>query len=75
MSELIKPDLNKPVFKLMPEQAENIRKGLCALCAKPIKKEELTGEIAIIEYSISGMCQQCQDKAFTTTDLLTEDID
>jgi len=59
-----KPDLNKPVFKLMPEKKALVEKGLCPLCEAKITEEEFVSELERKEYSISGMCKKCQDKMF-----------
>lgn len=69
MSDLNKPDLNKPVFKNFPEMAKNIKNDLCAVCTRPILKEEFTSENTIFEYSISGMCPNCQNELFEIGDI------
>jgi len=45
--------------------ADAIRKadaGLCTTCIKRIGP--FKNELSRIEYAISGMCQECQDKVF-----------
>lgn len=59
-----KPDLNKPVFKIFPQQAKLVELGKCVICAKDIKEEDFIDEISKKEYSISGMCQDCINKTF-----------
>ena len=39
-----------------------ITADLCALCAQPAT--EFTDELSRKEYTISGMCQTCQDGVF-----------
>lgn len=59
-----KPNLNKPAFKVFPDAAESISKNICPICNKEIKKEDFKDALSIKEFSISGMCQECQDKTF-----------
>lgn len=40
----------------------SITNDLCALCIKPAV--DFRNEISKKEYTISGMCQDCQDKVF-----------
>ena len=58
----LKPNPNKPAFKIMPEALEAIREDNCATCGQPIKK--FKDEESQKEYQISGMCQRCQDVTF-----------
>ncbi len=58
------PDLNKPVFKMFPEQSENIKKGKCSVCGTEINEKDFKDSLSKKEYSISGMCQKCQDDIF-----------
>ena len=60
--ELIKPDLNKPAFKIFPEMKERIIQNKCPTCNGEIG--EFRDTLSKKEYSISGMCQECQDKTF-----------
>tara|TARA_R110002167_G_scaffold38013_1_gene118718 strand:+ start:533 stop:748 length:216 start_codon:yes stop_codon:yes gene_type:complete len=58
------PDLSKPIFALMPWLADRIMRGECTSC----ENADLTAfrdDISKQEYSISGMCQLCQDDIFT----------
>lgn len=57
-----KPNLNKSVFQIFPEAKESIEEELCPLCRKLITK--FRDSISEREYSISGMCQSCQDSVF-----------
>tara|TARA_R110002167_G_scaffold296389_1_gene500829 strand:- start:27 stop:257 length:231 start_codon:yes stop_codon:yes gene_type:complete len=56
------PDLSKPIFSLMPHLADRILDGRCAFCAHVLT--EFKDDISKKEYSISGMCQDCQDETF-----------
>ena len=56
------PDLSKPIFALQPELGDRVLNGQCTLCAKPIT--EFANALSKKEYSISGMCQACQNDIF-----------
>jgi len=62
--KLKQPDLNKPVFKIdmfKPVIAE-IKKGNCPTCGNAVG--DFKDELSKKEFSISGMCQACQDSFF-----------
>jgi hypothetical protein len=61
---LPKPDLNKPVFKLYPYKKTLAMRGLCTFCSKPIAEESFRSDLGRKEYTVTGMCQLCQDNAF-----------
>lgn len=61
---LKKPDLNKPVFALMPAAKQLVMDNKCPLCRGPIVETDFKDEGSKREYSISGMCQTCQDRMF-----------
>ena len=42
--------------------ADRIIDNRCSFCAFPVT--EFSDELSEKEYSISGMCQDCQDKVF-----------
>ena len=56
------PDLSKPIFSFMPQMADRIINGDCSFCAMPLAP--FKDAISKKEYSISGMCQTCQDNIF-----------
>ena len=56
------PDLSKPIFTLMPHLADRVINGCCTFCN--ITLDAFRDELSAKEYSISGMCQTCQDKTF-----------
>lgn len=64
MNQLKKPDLTRPAFLLYPKLRNRIEEGLCPMCSKTIKEQEFRDIINKEEYSISGMCQECQDNTF-----------
>lgn len=44
------------------DREETIRNGLCMTCDNEAK--EFKDQLSRKEYTISGMCQECQDKVF-----------
>lgn len=46
------------------KEALLILEGKCPCCNQIINKTEFTDESSFKEFSISGMCQQCQDEVF-----------
>lgn len=61
---LQKPNLNKPAFKTFPKKAKLVEEGKCPECGKTIDPDDFRDALSRKEYSISGLCQQCQDKVF-----------
>ena len=61
---LQKPNINKLVFSNSPVMKELIESNKCVQCEKEIKKSDFKDRLAKKEYSISGLCQSCQDKIF-----------
>lgn len=53
------------IKRLFPGALERIKNGLCPICKQPIHLEDFRELIDVHEFVISGMCQACQDKAFT----------
>lgn len=45
------------------KRSTSIEGNTCVVCGKPAK--EFKDELSRKEYSISGMCQDCQDATFT----------
>jgi hypothetical protein len=44
------------------DRSESIQKSICVMCGKPAV--EFRDDLSKTEYSISGMCQTCQDGVF-----------
>lgn len=75
---LEKPDPNKQAFKVVPDAPEAIRRDRCPFCGKVINSgdpidleigaEDISSpfrnETSRREYSMSGLCQDCQDEVF-----------
>lgn len=64
---LPKPDISKPVFQHPDFRVEALytQLGLCPMCQSPIGENEFRDDLSKREYSISGLCQACQDEIFT----------
>ena len=60
------PDLSKPIFAMMPDLADRVMNNQCTFCAKAITA--FADELSKKEYSVSGMCQLCQDEIFKPFD-------
>lgn len=55
------------------EYINRYEKGLCPICGKSIDFDiEFKDALSRKEYSISGLCQACQDKVFIGRIFLTE---
>ena len=52
----------RPVDDVFPEKRKLKEQGKCPICTKPIG--EFRDELSKKEYSISGLCQDCQDDIF-----------
>lgn len=55
----------KPVSKIFPHYVDLIANGCCVGCKKVITP--FRDAISRKEYSISGLCQDCQDGVFNHT--------
>ncbi len=78
MPPLERPDTQKPVFNVFPKAREYILMNRCPCCTKVINtgmvllkdctREEMSSPfrnaLSRKEYSISGLCQDCQDEVF-----------
>lgn len=53
-------DIGKALFGIVPSEA--LRQGICLTCGEDAK--EFSDELSKKEYSISVMCQKCQDEIF-----------
>lgn len=65
MNDLKKPDLTKPVFLISDKARMRVEQDKCPVCAQPISEIGFTDDLSKIEYSISGLCQECQDDIFS----------
>ena len=46
------------------DRVETIRAGLCMMCNNEFISENFRDELSEKEYTISGLCQECQDEIF-----------
>lgn len=55
------PDMIKAIKAMFGDQ-----EGICPTCQKPLKGDtsEFRDDLSRKEYTISGMCQSCQDGVF-----------
>ena len=75
---LEKPDPNKPAFEIFPEARELTQRRRCPCCKRIVNTSDafnasyapdrlsspFRDDLSRKEYSISGLCQDCQDKVF-----------
>ena len=61
---LIGPNINKPAFSFYPDKRSLVSRGRCPECTEKIKPKQLRNDKSKKEYSISGLCQSCQDIMF-----------
>jgi hypothetical protein len=61
---VLKPDLNKPAFKLFPKAADDVRNSICPFCKESIDPDSFKDELSRKEFGISGLCKKCQDSVF-----------
>jgi hypothetical protein len=58
------PNFSKLVFKIFPSAADDIKAGLCPMCQRELSLTPFRDALSEREFSISGMCQVCQDSIF-----------
>ncbi len=58
------PNLNKPFFQINMDAAIRAAEGQCIICGDDIVESQFKDDLSRDEYSISGMCQKCQDGIF-----------
>ena len=49
------------------KEVELVETGKCPFCAEPINLKDFTDKESLREFSISGICQSCQDTTFNPT--------
>lgn len=59
----------RPLARVFPKNFEDVMNNICPTCKAKINDDEFTDELSRTEYSISGMCQECQDSLFGDGDL------
>ena len=55
--------MNEEIMRQMGfgKHVERVKAGKCGLCGKKINLKDFRDELSLKEYSISGLCQACQD--------------
>lgn len=58
--------MNKDLMKALgfAEEVKNFESGNCPMCKTKIDMSNFKDALSVKEYSISGLCQVCQDKFF-----------
>jgi uncharacterized CHY-type Zn-finger protein len=58
--------VNKEIMKQagFGEEVKAVEQGLCPFCKKPINQEDFRDALSRKEFTISGLCQKCQDEFF-----------
>lgn len=54
----------RPADILFSERWKRKKEGLCTICHCEIVLGDFTDKTSLKEYTISGMCQKCQDEFF-----------
>lgn len=45
-------------------RSQSIRDGVCVSCESVVDSHSFTDDLSAREYTISGLCQKCQDETF-----------
>lgn len=58
--------MNKEIMKKLGFNAEveDVAKGQCPFCGKIVNNNEFRDALSRREFTISGLCQSCQDETF-----------
>ena len=58
--------MNKKVMKAagFGREVALVENGLCPFCRCSVNTDEFRNELSAKEFTISGLCQECQDKTF-----------
>ena len=59
------PEMVAAIEKFFPGTVQAIRENKCPCCTAFIVESAFKDALSLKEYSISGMCQTCQDECFT----------
>jgi len=63
----------RPFAKIFPQSIKDIENNICPTCKQPIGA--FRDDLSRKEYTISGICQKCQDGVFNNSDNEDEDDD
>ena len=58
--------MNKSIMKQMGfhKEVKNVESNKCATCSETITLDSFRDSLSRKEFTISGMCQKCQDSVF-----------
>lgn len=58
--------MNKKIMKAvgLGDKVKLFEEGKCTSCEKEVNKKEFKDQLSRKEYTLSGMCQECQDGYF-----------
>jgi hypothetical protein len=58
--------MNKDIMKQtgFEKEVEDVENGICPICKGVIDMNDFRDEVSRMEFSISGLCQSCQDEFF-----------
>ena len=58
--------MNKDILRMagLGKQVDAVENGTCPCCFKPIVPKDFKDNPSRKEFTISGMCQKCQDVTF-----------
>ena len=48
------------------KNVDRVNKGICPTCNRKINPQHFKDPLSFKEFTISGMCQKCQDEVFGT---------
>jgi hypothetical protein len=52
------------VKQFFPKYVKEVEQGICPICHNKVDRKKFKDKLSKVEFSISGMCQECQDKMF-----------
>ena len=59
--------MNKDIVnEIFPEAVKQVELGKCPSCKTKVNEGSFRDELSKTEFTISGLCQECQDKIFGT---------
>jgi len=58
------PEMESLLITLFPVEMKRIADGRCPFCDNEINADEFRDDLSIKEWTISGLCQKCQDEFF-----------
>lgn len=63
--------MNPKIMKALgfKHEVTNVENGLCPFCNQKIDLSSFKDELSSKEYTISGLCQKCQDETFNDPEL------